>query len=65
MFFKTLMDTGIIKDEPAFIERTNEIPGVDTDNKDFYDQRLNLPFPPTVNRIKRENLKALLEQKKD
>ena len=64
-FFKTVMDMDVLKDEPPFLERTNEIPGLDYDNKDFYQDRQNLPFPPKVNKIKRENLQRVLGNKKD
>jgi hypothetical protein len=63
MFFKTVISTGLLKDEVPFVEKTNEIPGLDYENKDFYQERLNLQFPPIVNRLKRENLKRFLENK--
>jgi hypothetical protein len=61
MFYEVLVKTGNILEEPNFKERTNEVPGLDYDNKDFYNKKLDLPFPPSVNKIKHENLQKLLE----
>lgn len=62
MFYEVLAKTGVMLEEPSFKERTNEVPGLNYDDKDFYNEKLDLPFPPTVNKIKRENLQKLLEK---
>jgi hypothetical protein len=43
-------------DEPEFKTRPNNQHGLDYDNRDFSHERGDVPFPPTVNRIKRKLL---------
>lgn len=60
LFYKTLLDNGLQLEEPEFIEKSNQVPGLDYEEKDFYTEPLNLPFPPDVNKRK----KKLLEEAK-
>ena len=55
IFYKTLEESGIKLEEPEFIERFDQTPGLDYDNKDFYHNRQNKPFPPDLNKLKIEN----------
>ena len=42
-------------EESEFIENDgNSSHGLDYDNKDFYHDRKNLPFPPSINKLKRK-----------
>ncbi len=62
-FYNTLIESGLTLQEPEFIEKTNEIPGLDYDNKDFYHERVEArPFPPIKNKIKRQALEKALKE---
>jgi large subunit ribosomal protein L18 len=56
LFYKTLIDNGLQLEEPEFIDKTSQIPGLNYEEKDFYTDPLNLPFPPEVNRRKKKIL---------
>ncbi len=51
-----MLDNGVSFDEPEFKTRPNNQHGLDYDNRDFSHERGDVPFPPTVNRIKRKLL---------
>lgn len=55
-FYKALTDNGIVFEEPDFKEKTENIQGLDYENRDFYSNKMNLPFPPAVNRLKKSVL---------
>ena len=65
LFYKTLIECGIKLEEPEFIENDkNPVPGLDYENKNFYQEPRNLPFPPEVNKMKKKLLEEI-EQKKN
>jgi hypothetical protein len=47
-----LVKLGLNLTEPDFIDGKPTAPGLDYDNKDFYHNRLNVKFPPEINRLK-------------
>jgi len=62
-FRDTLVKLGLTLEEPEFVEKPDEMTGLDYDRKDFFQENRNLPFPPTENKIKREILEnTLLER---
>ncbi len=62
MFYETLLESGLVLEEPEFKERTDEVPGLDYENKDFYQDRQNVPFPPDVNKLKRKAIEETLKK---
>jgi hypothetical protein len=55
-FYNTLLECGISFEEPEFVENRATMRGLDYEKKDFYHEKLNLPFPPHVNRLRRKLL---------
>ena len=47
-----MVENGISFEEPDFVEDKEDRHGLDYENKDFYHNRLNLPFPPELNKTK-------------
>ena len=65
-FYETLLRNGLTLKEPEFVDRPNS-PGLDYDNQDFYHDRMNVKFPPDVNRITKKSIdecKNLIEKLK-
>lgn len=53
-FYDALLESGVSFDEPEFQTGPENLHGLDYDNQDFSHERGDVPFPPTVNRIKRK-----------
>lgn len=51
-----MLENGISFEEPEFQERPDNVHGLDYDDKDFFHEKLEVPFPPDVNRIKQKKL---------
>jgi hypothetical protein len=43
-------------EESAFVERPTTFPGLDLDDKDFYHEKREVPFPPIQNKFIREKI---------
>ena len=52
-FYQALTQNGIIFDEPDFKQQADNSFGLDYDNKDFYTDKTEQPFPPELNRLKK------------
>ncbi|CAF1014044.1 unnamed protein product [Brachionus calyciflorus] len=53
LFYKVLEESGIKLEEPEFIERFDQTPGLDNEDKNFHHDRQNKPFPPDLNQLKK------------
>ena len=60
-FYQALLDNGVSFEEPEFQTRPDNVHGLDYDNPDHYHEKLDVPFPPDMNRIKRR----LIEEKEN
>lgn len=49
-FYNALEQNGIKFEEPEFKEQPANNYGLDYENKDFYNDKKDLPFPPLINR---------------
>jgi hypothetical protein len=59
-----LLESGLKLEEPAFVERNNQEPGLDYEKNDFFHEKRNIPFPPEKNRLIREKINQKLNRDK-
>ena len=63
-FYKTLIECGLKLEEPSFIDRPKDMPGIDTENRDYFHEKRKFLFPPDSNKIIRQKINQQEKQKK-
>ena len=62
-FYETVTENGVVLSEAQFVDlEEREVPGLDKDERDYFHEKRDVIFPPLLNKIKRAQLKNLIEE---